>query len=583
VNKAILQSVLVVAGVSLSFLSCQTETPPDPARLVVEVDRLADLYFERTTARMPEMGYLTGLPPERHDGLLDNSPEALARGRQEDDEILAALEQIDHDALAGTPGWATYGILREALEAARDARVCREELWNVSHMNGWPVWYPLLAGMQPVGTSELREQALARWRKFPTLVDNDVANLEQGLAAGYSANRAVVRRVIRQVDALLAVPLDQSPFMSPAQRDRKPEFVGEFRAVVAAEILPAIERYRDFLRDTYLEGARESLAVTGNPDGLACYTAMLRSHTSLRWKPRELFDLGMSTVERNRLELVELGREHYGTDDFAEIIRLAKADPSDRFTDGDELLSYSRAAVERSMAVLDRWFGLTPARECVVEPYPAYQDGSGVGGRYESGSADRPGTYRISLHRPEAQSKGNAEITAFHEANPGHHLQISIAQHLEGVHRISKIVGNSGYVEGWARYAEALAEEAGLYQTSTALILRRAWPARGMVVDPGIHVMGWTREQAREYITVSGRIPREQGDDMVDRIASSPGQMTAYDSGGLEIFALRRQAEQALGDSFDIRDFHDRVLENGAVPLRMLRVHVETWIESQER
>jgi uncharacterized protein (DUF885 family) len=582
-KKAALVSVVVIATLSLLLAACHTETSPDPAELAADVGRLADLYVERSTARMPEMGYFMGFPPDRHDGLLDNSPEAIARGRHEDDEMLAALEQIEHDRLAGTTEWVTYGILREVLEAARDVRVCREELWNINHMNGWQAWYPILAGMQPVGTPELREQALARWRKFPALVDNDIANLERGLAAGFTANRAVGQRVIQQMDALLAMPLDQSPFMSPALRDQTAEFVEEFGNLVVDEILPAIVRHRDFLKDTYLEGARESLAISANPDGLACYTAMLRSHTSLQRTPEAVFELGRSTVERNRTELIVLGRERYGTDDFAEIIRLAKADPADRFIDADDLLIFSRNAVNRSRTVVNAWFGLKPANECVVEPYPAYQDGTGVGGRYEAGSADRPGTYRISLHQPEVQSRGNAEITAFHEANPGHHLQISIAQNLEAVHSISKMAGNSGYIEGWARYSEALAEEAGLYETSTAPILRRAWPARGMVVDPGIHVMGWTREQAKEFMTVSGRIPPEQGDDMVDRIASTPGQLTAYDSGGLEIFALRREAEQALGEAFDIREFHDRVLENGAVPLWILRQHVEAWIEEERK
>jgi uncharacterized protein (DUF885 family) len=581
VKKTTLLSIVIVLGASFALLSCQTETPPDPAELSAEVNRLADLYVDRSMARMPEMGYMMGFPPERHDGLLDNSPEAYERARREDDEMLAALDPIDHTVLEGSPEWVTYGMLLEALEASRDVRICREELWNVSHMNGWQAWYPILAGMQPVGTPELREQALARWRKFPTVVDYDIANLKKGLAEGYTANRAVVQRVIQQVDGLLAIPADQSPFMSPVLRDQTPEFAGDFMTLVTDEILPAIGRYRDFLKETYVEGARESLAVSDNPDGLACYNAMLRSHTSLPRTAEQVFELGKSTVEKNALEIIETGKQRYGTDDFAEIIRLTKADPADRFADADELLAFSRDAVERSTAVIDEYFGLKPGRECVVEPYPAYQEGTGVSARYEAGSGDRPGTYRIPLFQPETLSRGNIELTAFHETNPGHHLQISIAQNLEGAHRIGKMAGNGGYIEGWARYAEALAEEVGLCETPTVQILRRAWPARGMVVDPGIHVFGWTREEAKEFMLVSGRFPAEQGDDMVDRIASSPGQLTSYDSGGLEIFALRRQAEEALGDAFDIREFHDRVLEHGAVPLWMLRQHVEAWIASE--
>jgi uncharacterized protein (DUF885 family) len=150
---------------------------------------------------------------------------------------------------------------------------------------------------------------------------------------------------------------------------------------------------------------------------------------------------------------------------------------------------------------------------------------------------------------------------------------------VEGLHPISQIIWFSGPGEGWARYSEALAEEMGLYTTTTGPIKRRAWPARGMVVDPGIHLFGWTREQAIEFIMESGRFPESMGDELVDRIAILPGQLTAYDSGGLEILALREMAEEAMGEDFDIREFHDRILENGTIPLLQLRAHVTAWIE----
>jgi len=197
---------------------------------------------------------------------------------------------------------------------------------------------------------------------------------------------------------------------------------------------------------------------------------------------------------------------------------------------------------------------------------------------YRPGSADRPGEYRIPLFEPEEQSRGSAEKTAFHEAWPGHHLQVSVAQSVEGLHPVTQIVWFSGPGEGWARYAEALAEEMGLYATITGPILRRAWPARGMVVDPGIHLFGWTREQAIAFLIESGSFSVNDAEQMVDRIAILPGQLTAYDSGGLEIFALRKLAEDAMGKNFDIREFHDRILENGTIPLIQLRAHIEDWI-----
>ncbi|MCP5089519.1 MAG: DUF885 domain-containing protein, partial [Gammaproteobacteria bacterium] len=219
-----------------------------------------------------------------------------------------------------------------------------------------------------------------------------------------------------------------------------------------------------------------------------------------------------------------------------------------------------------------------PEQPVEVVPFPEHEEGTGRSAHYRPASNDRPGEYRIPLHQPEEQSRGAAEAVAFHEAWPGHHLQIAVAQSVEGLHPVTQIIWFSGPGEGWARYAEALAEEMGLYTTTTGLINRRAWPARGMVVDPGLHLFGWTREQAIEFMLESGRFPESKGDEMIDRIAILPGQLTAYDSGGLEILALRRQAESALGDDFDIRDFHDHVLENGTIPLSQLRSHIEAWI-----
>ena len=227
------------------------------------------------------------------------------------------------------------------------------------------------------------------------------------------------------------------------------------------------------------------------------------------------------------------------------------------------------------------WFTSPPKQPVVVEPYPDYQDGTGMSSRYESPNGDRPGIYRITLHAPEEQSRGDAEVTAVHEAWPGHHLQIAMAQNITDAHKIFRIAFNSGFVEGWARYAEHLGEEMGLYETTSAPITRRAWPARGMVLDPGLHLYGWSREEVRDYILESRRMGPTEATNAADRIAILPGQLTAYDSGALEIFALRAEAEHALGDRFDIKAFHDRILENGVVPLPLLRAHVEAWIAEQ--
>lgn len=544
------------------------------------VASLGDRYYEFRLATRPEIAYFSGVEIDRHDGLTDNSPAALERERAIEDAMWVELQQIPAPKRGG-PDWITYGFLKQALQSARDLRVCRQEFWGVSQMDGWQLDYTQLAELQPVGTPELRQQALARWAKLPGWIDQEIVNLRSGLAAGFSAPGAAVRRVLEQLEGLLALPAAESPFSSPAQRDGDEAFAAAFVALVEERILPATRRYRDFLANVYLERARTGLSVTANPDGRACYEASLRAYTTVDRSAEEIFELGRETVEANRARVVELGRTAYGLDDFSAIIERIKTDPANRFAGREDLLTFSKQAVSRAGAAVPQWFGRVPRRDAIVEPYPEYQDGKGVSMRYEPGAGERPGVFRISLHQPGEQLRGNAEAVAFHEVWPGHHLQVSVAQEIEGLHPVTRITWYSGMGEGWARYAESLAAEMDLYRTVAGPIGRLAWPARGMVVDPGIHVMGWSREQAVAFMGESGRMTGHELEEMVDRIAVLPGQLTAYDTGGLEIFALRKLAEETLGERFDIRAFHDRVLENGTVPLGMLRAHIEAWLAEQ--
>jgi uncharacterized protein (DUF885 family) len=564
----------------LAVVSFPTAAPAGSAQSKA-VNTLADRYYEFRLGTQPEIAYLSGVEISRHDGLYDNSLQAMAREQASEDEFLRELGQIDETALRGNVDWITYGFLKQALTSARDLRVCRAELWTVSQMSGWQLNYTQLAALQPVGNAELRQQALSRWGKLPAWIDQEILNLETGLKAGYSSPKAAVKRVIEQLDGALAIPAADSPFASPAQRDQDEAFKRQFIKLVEEEILPAVKRYRAYLADVYLEQARSALAVTANPDGRACYEASLRSFTTLDRSPEEVYELGRSTVATNRQRVEKLGKTAYGIDDLVQIIEKIKKDPEDKFSSRQELLEFSQSAVTRSHDAIPAWFGRVPERNAEVEPVPEYQDGTGVSARYEPGSGARPGIYRIPLYQPEMQSKGNAEATAFHEVWPGHHLQISLAQEIKGLHKVTQISWYSGMGEGWARYSESLADEMGLYTTTSGPILRLAWPARGMVVDPGIHVMGWTREQAVEFMGRSGRMTDIELDEMVDRIAVLPGQLTSYDSGGLEILALRALAEERLGEAFDLREFHDRVLENGTVPLEMLRSHIENWLKTR--
>lgn len=261
---------------------------------------------------------------------------------------------------------------------------------------------------------------------------------------------------------------------------------------------------------------------------------------------------------------------------------MGRARPENHFRSKDELLAYSRelliAARAKTATLMDRM----PAQDAIIEPERELDDSAGVSSHYDPDpDPSKPGVYRIELGNWQTEQRAEAEVAVVHEAWPGHHLQIALARKTAPDTPIAKLSFNSAYIEGWARYAEAMGEEAGIYQIEDAKIQRRIWPARGMVVDPGLHAFGWSRQQAIDYLVSSGRFDAKAADDTVDRIAVLPGQLTSYDSGGLEIKALRAEAQKALGTRFELREFNRTVLEEGVVPLAELRLHVTEWIRSK--
>ena len=560
-----------------TLVACSApRTQPLSATDVVE--DIADRYYAWALETVPEQAYFAGIHVERHDGLQDLSPAALARLRADEDAFFAEIDAVDAADLVGTPQWVTYALLRQELRSNIDRRVCRLELWDVNQMGGWHLAYPQIATLQPVATAEEREQALQRWSAYPGLVEQATRNLQSGVEQGYTAPRAVVKRVVAQLDGVLQLPVDESPYYSMAARADEAAFAAELRRIVENEIYPALRAFRIYLDEEYKPVAREALSVTANPDGAACYEASLRAYTTLDRDGKAVFDLGRKTVKANRERVVALGMSSYGRKEFAAILEAAKNDPANAFESKEDVLAFAVDAVRRAERAMPLWVGRMPTQVAEVVPFPEHEEGTGRSARYEPGNDERPGRYRIPLHKPETQSRGNVETTAFHEVWPGHHLQVAAASAGAEKHAVTKLIWFSGPGEGWARYSEALAEEMGLYSTTSGPILRRAWPARGMVVDPGIHLFGWTREEAVAFMLESGRFSPEQADAMVDRIAILPGQLTAYDSGGLEIVALRREAEAVLGDDFDIRVFHDRVLEHGTIPLGDLQRHIRAWL-----
>lgn len=530
----------------------------------------------------PTLSYGSGLPVDDHRRWADRSPEAIRAFERKQDALLQQLNAVDARNISAADR-RTYAILKEMLESERQSRICKSELWAVGHMHGWQLGVVRVAQEQPVRTIDERAQALERWSAVPRMIDQEIANLRAGIAAGYSTPKSVVARVIKQVEGLASGAIDKSPLLSPAQRSDDTAFKTAYRSVIADQVLPAFARYRDFLQRDYLPRARAELGVAANPDGVACYQASLRATTTLNRTAQKVYDVGAAAVARNLADAVERGQKLFGTRDLTQIIERVNAAPDNRFASEEEFIAYSRQAVDRARVRTAPLFHAMPGQTVFVEPFREFMRGSGASPHYErQPDPAKPAYYRIGSENWKTTTRGDAELTAVHEAYPGHHMQISFGQTLPQT-PLAKLSSNAAYVEGWARYSEVLAEEAGMFDNPYAPISRRIWPARGMVADPGLHVLGWSRKQTVDYLMNTGAFGSVvEAEDMVDRMASLPGQLTAYDSGGLEILALREDAKATLGNRFDLRDFHRAVLDAGVVPLGELRVQIEQWVRSVE-
>jgi uncharacterized protein (DUF885 family) len=574
---------LLVLVLGLASASCGRSAPSEPPRgepADARVRSLADAYVAGFFDRFPEQVTYYGVAGRPHDRLTDNSLEAVRAWEEKEDAWLGEVRAIDAASIASGPLKATHAILREALESAVASRVCRSELWNVSQMTGWHVSYGYVVTIQPVGTEQARKEALARWSMLPKYLDTEIANLREGMKRGYTAPRHIVRIVIGQVRSLAATPAAESPFLTPVRSDKTAEFGKAFTALTSDQLVPAMRRYGDFLEREYLPAAREATAVASNPDGAACYDASIRAFSTLPKTAREVHDIGLREVARIDAEMKTIAERSFGTSDVPALMQRLRTDGEFLFRTREELIDYSKQALERARAAAPQWFGILPKADVRIEPYPAFRE-KNAPGEYNPPSEDgsRPGLFYISAYEPQKKTRADNESTAFHETIPGHHLQVAIALERTDIHPIGRYIFNSGYVEGWALYAEQLADEMKLFSGELdrlGMLGSQNWRAVRLVVDTGLHALGWTRQQAIDYMLAHTTANANDAASEIDRYIIWPGQATSYMLGRLEILAAREDARKAAGAAFDIKAFHDRVLEDGSVPLTFLREKIHS-------
>ncbi len=574
-------SVVVLASLAtLASPARAAETSDDRARVNALADRLVDAY----RVKYPISFAYSGLPIERHDGVDINTPAEIEQWHQMMKGLGAELERIEPDAFADQPEWVTWQFLRQAVREDADTAICRDELWSVSAF-GWQAGLSQLASIQPVGSDEARAQALARWRKAGMWVDQEIANLKEGQRLGYSATQATVKATLGQLDVLLAGAPEKSAFMEPTQRDKTPAFVAEWTKVIQGSVWPAYERYRSYLRDQYLPHARTSVSIESHPSGRQCYRALIFSTVTIDADPAALFDAAVAKVAEEQAIAVRLGRKLYGdkAKDWDTLANLMKEDPRNRFASSEEVRAYTQATYERAYAAANKMVLTPPVGQVKLEPFPEYQQASAPGGQYLPAADDgsRVATY---YYRNVAQDlyKASLQGVILHETLPGHHLQLSfLAEHgRKNLHPVARLLFFSGPGEGWAMYSEDFGREIGLYDSDYEYIgglMGSITPM--MVVDLGMQMKGWSTDQAIEYLRKAMPMrPPERAVQSVATISGLPGFVLAYPLGGMQWAKMRARAEQKLGASFDVRAFHQVLLEDGMLPFAALAAKLDRWI-----
>jgi uncharacterized protein (DUF885 family) len=438
-----------------------------------------------------------------------------------------------------------------------------------------------------IATQEHADGYLARLAGIPDVLAALAERHRAGIAAGRLPVRYLAEATVAYLDRLLA-----DPAADPLRRTAPPADGPVDRAAFEADrdrlleqvVRPAVARYRDAIAtDVAPHGRPEDRAgLCWLPDGPGYYTALARAHTTTDRTPEELHQTGLEIIARLGEEYVEIGSRVFGAVDLAEVLRRLRTDPALRWTSERELLDSARAAIARAEAAAPRWFGRMPVGQCAVEPVPAEEAPGSPGAYYLPPALDgtREGTYFANTYRFEERDRTTSEVTAFHEAVPGHHFQLTLALQLTHLPLVRRLFPFTAYAEGWGLYTERLADEMGLYSDDAArlgMVSLDAMRAARLVVDTGLHAKGWDRQRAVDFMLSNTAIAAVEIEAEVDRYISAPGQALAYMVGKLEIQRMRAWAEREMGDRFDIRAFHDTVLGSGSLPLGALDELVRAW------
>lgn len=566
-----------------------------PAAAADDSARLHDLFAREWENRLKENPLLaTAVGRREYDALLPSvRPEDLERGVASDRKFLAELQAIDRSGLS-----AEDQVSAEMLRRDLEIRIADYELggWQMPFNadSGFHSGFARLADDMAPATVKDYENYIARLRAWPRYMDEMIAVMRTGLKGGMTVPRATLPGYETTISAHVVDDPTKSVFWAPfaefpstvPERDRE-RLRQEGRRAVQEGAIAGYRAFLDFYRKEYEPEARATLGASELPKGRDFYANEVRRYTTLDLSPEEIHQIGLSEVARIRKEMDEVIRKVGFKGDFAAFLKFLRTDPRFYPKTPEQLLERAAWIAKTMDGKLPSLFGRLPRVPYTVEPVPEHMAPKYTAGRYvepPTGST-KPGIYWVNTYRLETRPFYNLEALTLHEAVPGHHFQVSLARELEGLPPFRRFAYLSAFGEGWGLYSEFLGIEAGFYKdpySNFGRLTYEMWRACRLVVDTGVHVKGWTRDQALEYLGSNTALSLHEVETEVDRYISWPAQALSYKMGEIKIRELRRRAEQALGERFDVRAFHDVVLGNGSIPLSVLEQNVDRWLAQQK-
>lgn len=554
-------------------------------------------YFETQWKYMmneyPEWATYAGYPGQ-NDRWTDYSAKARARRKLELKCQLEALQKIPHQGLRGEDQ-INFNLAKRNLEIGLESEKFDGEYLALNHLNGIQHELPDLLASMPAASKLDYENMIARLDKVPELAGQTEDLLREGLKRKATAVKMFLQRVPAQFDKILTAKVEDSPLYKPflemgmtLSAAEKAELQSRARQVIQSKTYPSLKKLKEFLVKEYIPGARESISMSEMPNGKAWYAFEVKEQTTTDLTPEQLHNLGQSEVARITKEMEGVRDQVKFKGDLKAFNQFLLKDKQFYYDKPDKLLIGYRDIAKRIDPELPKLFKTLPRLTYGVREMPSYKAAEAPAAYYEGGSleAGRAGYFDANTSDLPGRPRWGMEALTLHEAVPGHHLQISIAQELKGIPEFRKQGGYTAFIEGWGLYAESLGDELGLYKdpySKYGQLSYEMWRAIRLVVDTGMHAKGWTRQQAIDYFADHmAKAPTETAIE-VDRYITWPGQALAYKVGQIKFRELRARAQAELGEKFELREFHDQLLKHGALPMDVLEKAVTEWIDTQKK